>query len=253
MWSVARRPRWVAALLLALGIAAAFAALGQWQLDRSFASGDIVTRETESSVPLEQLAEPQVPVRAAQDGQLVTVDGTWAPGDAVVLSGRLHDGVAGFWLVGHLTTADGAGLAVALGWSDSEDEIADASAQLEGVASEAATVEVAGRYIMGEGPQNTDFEAGERSALSPAGLVNLWSTADEGGTFGGYVIVDEPLAGLTAIDAPPPSEDIEINWLNIFYAAEWVIFAGFAIFLWWRLVKDAWELEQETGAPASAR
>ena len=36
---------------------------------------------------------------------------------------------------------------------------------------------------------------------------------------------------------------MSLNLLNIFYAVEWVIFAGFAIFLWYRLVKDAWEEE----------
>ena len=34
-WTIARRPRWIAALLLCLGVAAGFAALGQWQLSRS--------------------------------------------------------------------------------------------------------------------------------------------------------------------------------------------------------------------------
>ena len=27
--------------------------------------------------------------------------------------------------------------------------------------------------------------------------------------------------------------------MNIFYAIEWVVFAGFSVFLWWRLVADA--------------
>lgn len=253
MWSVARRPRWIAALVLALGIAAAFAGLGQWQLERSFASGEIVTRETESTVPLTGLAEPQTPVAAAHDGQLVSVDGTWAPGDAIILSERYHDDEPGYWLVGHLTTGDGAGLAVALGWSADEGEVADAAAQREAEASGGDVVTVQGRYIMGEAPQNTEFEAGELSSMSPAAFVNLWSTVDEAGTFGGYVILDEPVAGLTQIDAPPPPLNQEINWLNIFYAAEWAIFAGFAIFLWWRLVKDAWELEEYERAGEGAQ
>lgn len=256
MWSVARRPRWIAALLLALAIGAAFALLGQWQLERSFASGDIVTRETETAVPLEGLASPQEPVAAAHDGQLVTVRGTWAPGDAVVLSGRLHDGEPGFWLVGHLTSSEGSGLAVALGWSPDEDEMADATGQLEAAASAGDVVNLSGRYLAGEGPQNTDFEAGELSSLSPAALVNLWAEQDPAGTFGGYLVADEALGGLTAIDAPPPPGDTEVNWLNIFYAAEWAIFAGFAVFLWWRLVKDAWEAENlarsEEGAQAQS-
>jgi hypothetical protein len=30
----------------------------------------------------------------------------------------------------------------------------------------------------------------------------------------------------------------KINWLSAFYFLEWMLFAGFAVFLWWRLVKD---------------
>ncbi|MEZ5189097.1 MAG: hypothetical protein R2723_11140 [Microbacterium sp.] len=36
-----------------------------------------------------------------------------------------------------------------------------------------------------------------------------------------------------------------VNWLNIFYAVEWAIFAGFAFYMWYRLAKDAWEKEVE--------
>ena len=36
--------------------------------------------------------------------------------------------------------------------------------------------------------------------------------------------------------------------MNFLYAIEWVIFGGFAIFLWYRLVKDAWEEENEAAA-----
>jgi surfeit locus 1 family protein len=53
------------------------------------------------------------------------------------------------------------------------------------------------------------------------------------------------------IDSPKPSSDVEVNLLNIFYAVEWVVFAGFAIFLWYRLVRDAWEREQDESADAA--
>jgi hypothetical protein len=29
-----------------------------------------------------------------------------------------------------------------------------------------------------------------------------------------------------------------VNWLSAFYFLEWMLFAGFAVFLWWRLVRD---------------
>ena len=75
-------------------------------------------------------------------------------------------------------------------------------------------------------------------------LINLWSSPPDG-VYGGYLILDSAPAGLDRIDAPAPVTDVSLNLLNIFYAVEWVIFAGFAIFLWYRLVKDAWELEDE--------
>ena len=43
-----------------------------------------------------------------------------------------------------------------------------------------------------------------------------------------------------------------MNWLNVFYALEWVVFAGFAVFLWFRLVKDAVEREKDLAAEAAA-
>ena len=60
----------------------------------------------------------------------------------------------------------------------------------------------------------------------------------------GYVTAAEPAPGLEPISSPPPEESVELNWLNVFYAVEWVVFAGFAIFLWYRLVRDAVERER---------
>ncbi|AWB88337.1 SURF1 family protein [Salinibacterium hongtaonis] len=256
MWAVARRPRWIAALALALGIAAAFAALGQWQLERSFASGDIVTRETEKAVPLDELARPGAPMQAAWDGQLVTVEGEFVADDFLVIGDRFHDGTPGYWVLGHLVTTEGVGLAAALGWAENESDAVRVSEEL---AAEAAQVDanrqlvaLEGRYAQGEGPQDSDLEGGRLTTVSPPALVNIWSQFDEAGTFGGYLIVDEAVDGLESIDAPIPSGEVEINWLNIFYAVEWAVFAGFAVFLWWRLVKDAWELEVEEAAAAAS-
>ena len=234
----ARSPQWIAALVLALGIAASFAALGQWQLDRSVDNVQVVEIDTETAVPLESIAEPGSGVTDAQQGRMVTVSGELVPGDFVVLSGRdSGSGDRGTWLVGHVVTADGVSLAVALGWS------------LDAVptASEQDRTEWVGRYLPTEAPQSSDFEAGERSALSVPELVNLW--ADPGPVYGGYLVLAEPLAGLEPIRADAPEREVTLNWLNLFYAIEWVLFAGFAIYLWYRLVRDAVERAEELAAP----
>ncbi len=238
MWKIALRPRWIAALLLALAVAAGFAGLSQWQLSRSVSTGIVVDRPTETIVPLTDVAAPQVPLLAPAEGQLVTVSGTYTATDTVVLSERYNGGERGYWVVVHLT-AEGAGVAVALGWTASEET---ASSVASGFDKGDATV--SGRLVGDEGPQTGDFESGELSTLSMAAMVNLWSVVDDNGVYNGYIIDGTPAAGLEKIDSPTPSQEVELNWLNLFYAAEWVIFAGFAVFLWWRLVRDVWEREQ---------
>jgi surfeit locus 1 family protein len=246
MWSVARRPRWIAMLVLAMVIAGGFAALSQWQLARAVATGVVVVRDTETPVPLETMATPQSPVKEVSNGQDVTAKGEWVAGDYIVLSERLNGSKKGYWVVGHLAVATGggtAGLPVALGWAETEKQAKDAAAVLAKLPP--ASVTVTGRYLPSEAPQDTDFEHGKLSTLAAGSILNIWKTVDPAGIYGGYVVIHQNVAGLERIDSPVPTSDVELNWLNIFYAAEWVVFAGFAFFLWYRLVRDAWEREVE--------
>ena len=246
MWSVARRPKWIALLVLALVVAAAFAALGQWQLSRSIESGQVVERESEKVLPLSDVAEPQQPTTQRANGQLVEVSGEVIEEDFSVISNRVNGDETGFWVVGHLVTDDAASVAIALGWAPTE---AAAGAALRSLAGGPTTV--TGRYLLGEAPQEADFEDGERSALAPSALINEWA-GFEGSAYGGYIVQDSAPGALETIDSPTPIETVTINWLNIFYAAEWVVFAGFAVFMWYRLVRDAWEREIEEAALETA-
>lgn len=241
IWTVARRPKWIGALILALAIAAGFAALGQWQLSRAVEGGTVTEEQTETVVELQSIATPQQPMPAETIGQLVRFDAELVPGDYVVLSDRTNLSAPGYWVVGHAIVSDGASLAVALGWAADADAAASA---IEGLRQDAPSGAFTGRYLPSESPQESDFEAGKHSALAIAELVNTWSVVPEG-VYGGYVVTAAEVAGLELIDSPPPSTEVSLNLLNIFYALEWVIFAGFAIFLWWRLVKDTWEEETE--------
>lgn len=243
MWQIARRPRWIGALVLALAIAGGFAALGQWQLSRSFESGAAPVEQTENVVALDAVSTPQQPVPALATGQLVTAEATFVAGDYVVLSDRFNDvnAAPGFWVVGHGITPDGASLAVALGWSATADEAESAVAGLEQSAPDGI---LTGRYLPSESPQESDFEAGQRSALAVSELVNLWAQ-QPAGVHGGYLVTDAAASGLVRIDSPAPLSEVSLNLLNVFYAIEWVVFAGFAIFLWYRLVRDTWEAEGE--------
>ena len=243
-WSVARRPRWIAALILALGIAAGFAALGQWQISRSVENAHVAEGpDTETAVPLDRIAEPQQAVTPQQQGRMVTVEGEFVPGDAVALTGRSDGrGAQGAWLVGHLRTPDGVTLVVALGWAPDEEAALAAARPRAGSWT--------GRYLATEPASDSDFEAGERSAISVPELINVWD--DTIPTYAGYLILADEWPGLEVIHAPPPDREASLNALNVFYAIEWVVFAGFAFYLWWRLVMDVLERERAGGGPEAA-
>jgi cytochrome oxidase assembly protein ShyY1 len=254
MWAVARRPRWIAALALALVVAAAFAALSQWQLARSVATGTIVEQGTEHVVPLSQIAKPQSPISERAATQRVSVVGRWVAEDYSLVSDRLNLGTSGYWVVGHFaaetTSGSTAGLVVAVGWSPNRADAAAAAAALSRK-TDTSVVSITGRYLPPEAAEDSDFEHGKISTISPGAFLNTWSVQDPAGIYGGYLVSAEKTVGLAVIDSPKPSNDVEVNLLNVFYAIEWVVFAGFAIFLWYRLVRDAWEREQEEAKEAA--
>ena len=67
-----------------------------------------------------------------------------------------------------------------------------------------------------------------------------------------YLVSETASEPLQQITTRPPDQGSGVNWLNIFYAAEWAIFAGFAFYMWYRLARDAWEKEVEDLEDAAA-
>ena len=134
---------------------------------------------------------------------------------------------------------------VARGWVASPDNPPSAPG---------GTLQLEGRLLNSEGPVLApELPAGQVSALSSAELTNIWDVS----TYAAFVVsrhevVDgaevgalAPSSALQPITVTATDQNNKINWLNIFYAAEWVIFAGFALFLWWRLVADDYRRDQD--------
>lgn len=240
MWEVARRPRWIGALVFALAVAALFAFLGHWQLDRSVESLKPANTGSETRKVLSDITEPQTDFLDRLTGQKVSATGAFEQGDFRVLSGRLNDGKTGYWLVGRFVdSANDATLAVAVGWAPTA-----AGARAAEVDVPATSISLDGRYLPSEAADDGKFQQGEATVLSVPELINEWNDFS-GDVYNGYVVSATTYGDLTAISSPPPIDKATINWLNLFYAVEWAVFAGFAIFLWFRLVRDAFEREIE--------
>lgn len=240
------RPRWILALLLSLAVGAGFAWLAQWQLG-SAVKLEETKIDSETTYALHEITSPGSPVHEEVGGRMVEAELQLVPGDSVVVGSRMNQGEEGFWVVSHFASPDGSEhLAVAVGWAASLEAAEAQRANIDSDETLASPHRVEGRYLPSEGPSVP--AAGEPldtlGSVSTGQLINLWQEW-QGEAFSGYLVAAEAPAGLEVIDSFAPLPEEKINWLNLFYAVEWVVFAGFAIFFWYRLAKDAWEKEHE--------
>ena len=259
------RPQWIGMLLLCLVVAGVFAWLGQWQLARAIDTDPTPPGATEEVRDLADVAGPGEYLPEPLVGQRVVAEGFWMPGDFLVVESRFNDGVEGYWVTGQLRLAgtdDPTSLAVAIGWAPTLEEAQDAAEQLDGETSAPVKTPTAvtGRLISDEGPVLPPDGADPQTMtrMSPAALLGQWNDAQGIDVYRPYLASETAPPPLVDIASPAPAESSNVNWLNIFYAAEWAVFAGFAFYLWYRLAKDAWEKELEdledagVGEPAAS-
>ncbi|MDY6055818.1 SURF1 family protein [Micrococcus sp.] len=249
---------WLLSLLLALAAAGVFVGLSRWQFEAAESAAPPPRAQTENAVPLTGHLRPGEPVTGAQADQVVWVDGEFLPGTDVLIGSRLRDGEDGYWTVTAFRVdgaEDGRTVPVVRGWSARADVVDPAPA---------GTVRVTGRLLPPDAPQPAPAP-GEDTAgrplyatLSPAQLVNAWDmpayaayvaafsvTGPSGaeGDAGAEMGAGAAAGGLEPVWVAPQPEERQVVWLNVFYGVEWVLFAGFALFLWWRFVRDDHERE----------
>lgn len=257
MIRVATRPQWVLFLLFVMVAAAIFAWLGKWQVERAVDAAKPVNIQSEIVKPLTQLTAPGVPIVDTAGAHMATVTGSQVPDSFTILTGRLNFGTAGYWVIGRVVTAgqgaSAVSLPVAYGWASTQAQAEQAIVSLNAQAKTAhPATTFTGRFMPAEAPgvPNKGAPAAQQNTVAPAALINQWP-GYQGSVYWGYLVENTAPAGLTQIESKPPVDENELNWLNIFYAVEWIVFAGFAFYIWWRLVRDAWEREEEEKAIAA--
>jgi len=262
MLRLALTAKWISGLLLALLLASAFAFLGQWQLGRAVGS-ETKKVTTSDFVSLTSVAKPNQPfafveVSESADKKVtlhrVRAEINLYDAKPFIIADRIQlDGRVGYWLVqpAHVKLADGslAQVFVARGWAKDLSTAKKAAALLPALGFTDWFGNFVGRYQPGESPLKTNAD-GTFASLSPAQLINLLpdSKPESLPSYGGFFVVDEAdgsgdaQLGLETITMGVPDLGNPINWLSAFYAVEWTVFAGFAVFMWWRLLADAFVL-----------
>lgn len=244
----ALHPRYWGAHLLALVLVAAAVALGWWQYDSWQARRDAeaVDLTRVAALPLTDVMGPDDPFPGDRVGQPVDVGGTWVDSGTVFVEGREHEGREGYWMVVPLAVGapDAPALPVVLGWVA---DPADAPPPPNG------TGQVVGWLQPTDGTGESDTDRTD-DVIPQVRTADLIQHVDQD-LYGAYAVADPDRSPTVAAlgmepadlaELPPPAGGTGLR--NLLYALEWLLFAGFAAFIWWRFVRDVTAGGRDTGA-----
>jgi len=259
--------KWLGALLLCLLLAGIFAALAQWQVTRSvIPNSDNAGWTSVQAKPLDDIAKVGQPYSFNEISKLgkekvltevrakVIVQPSY-----ILIANRIQlDGRRGYWLVLPAMTSKGK-LFIAVGFIKDEATARKVLADLRKPNTSGASeygalysgTTVQGRYIPSEEPFQ-QLDADTFSSLSVPQLINLTDELKplQSNAYAGALVlthnavVGAPFPDLEPITIGLAKSETQVNWLSAFYAIEWTVFAGFALFIWWRLLSDAYLKQQ---------
>lgn len=266
MLRLAFTPKWLGSLVLALGLASIFVLLSQWQIGRAQERDEVIgNTETERVKEFNDVMTAGEALPSTTINQRVQVSGSFLPEMQTIVPGRLLDGAEGYWVVTMFVPDDARAAAAELpatsgnpapqtvdedapiaipvvrGWAPTAEE-----ARASTVSGEPFSFE--GRIGPIEAPTPSEgLAADEATTVSSAELVNRWDVRSYSGILFPEVSAGTA-TGLSAFDPPTFEEEEGLNWQSVFYAVEWIVFAAFAMYIWWRLLRDDYLRRQQTGS-----
>lgn len=227
----------VGLLVVAILAAVICVRLGFWQLSVARDDGRrdaIAASEAMAQVDLAEYVAPHQPFPADASNRRVTVTGTYDPAGQVLIVGHRLGERLGSWVVTPLIVdGTGARVPVLRGFTTADAVPAPATTK----------VTVTGTIGPGESPQprTPSMRPDQLPAMDLAVLVNRW-----GGEIYNLVVLASAEAPdlSTAADGdlltrvPPPQIDGGLRLVNAAYAVQWWLFAAFALFMWWKMIRE---------------
>ena len=226
-----------------------FGMLGLWQLNVARDKGRAQEVRSAPTQPVADLATVLIPhgsFPADGNGRRITATGRYDGSGQVLVTPRLLRGEPGYWVVTPLVVrSTGARIAVVRGF------VTDPA---QAIAPDGGTeVTVSGALAQGESSAGDGAHAGpaladgQLTALDLSLLVNRWP----GSLYNAFVFATAEAPDLTSVASPavervPPPELVSggISWRNAGYALQWWVFALFAGYMWWRMVRDDYETQR---------
>ncbi|WP_193104843.1 SURF1 family protein [Brachybacterium sp. FME24] len=240
MLRVALRPHFLGLLALMVVATIVCGLLATWQWERAHHALADKAAGAEQLGDIRDVVGIGDPVTNAVVGDIVTATGQYAADEQIIVPGRLIDGEEAVIIVAslHLDLEDGteARLPVARGWVPA-DEITGPDGELDPALAPplpSGEVEVSGRLEASESAAG-GIDGGIAGEIATTLLVNVWGSP----MYSGYLAQVDPTGALEPMPEAQSEFSKGLDWQNIGYSLQWVLFGGFFLYLWWRSVRTA--------------
>lgn len=245
-------PRWLALSLVVLVAVPFCVAMGLWQLDRFESRVDEHHVQQEESarqhtVALHRLTSGGRQVGADDLGRPVAVTGHYDTAHQLLVPNRTKHGTQGFYVLTPVRPADGGrAVPVVRGWAPGKASTRVAERLPK---PPSGTVTVRGSLRLAENADDAEVRAdqplpaGQVGLVSSAALVNVlpYQVSDV------WVAASHPPDGLRTVPLhKPQGSGLDARaFQNLGYTGEWFVFAGFAVFMWFRFVRREGEMRRD--------
>ncbi|MFE6160761.1 SURF1 family protein [Streptomyces sp. NPDC056486] len=224
--------------------------MGSWQLgrfeDRVEAHDAAQAQADRQSSPTRSEAKPRpldslLPVDQETSGERASAKGRY--GEQLLVPDRELDDKSGYYVLTLLHTDSGKDLPVVRGWLPGNASAAKAPSAPSG------EVTVTGVLQASESPGSNGVSStgglpdGQLGAISAASLVNVV----RGDVYDAWVTLEKGDSGMKAVPAAAPANtglDLKA-FQNLGYTGEWFVFAGFVVFMWFRLFRREREFARD--------
>ncbi|MFD7499885.1 SURF1 family protein [Streptomyces sp. NPDC059850] len=217
--------------------------MGSWQLSRFETRIDTHEQQQDDAAGAERAAVKPLgdllPVTTETSGRRATATGRYDTEHQLLVPDRRLGGRTGFYVLTLLRTDEGKALPVVRGWlpgdADSKADTAKVPAPPSGRVTVTGALQATEHEGSGGSAASGALPRGQLGMISDASLVNLVP----------YTVYD---AWITSSQAPgalrpvPPvvAEGTGLDlkaFQNLGYTGEWFVFAGFVVFMWFRLFR----------------
>lgn len=237
-------PRWLAGHLFVVLAVVFCVFMGSWQLSRfedRVQSHRTIEKDSRSATAAEPVAlsallpDASSPVTTESSGRAVTVTGRYDSGHQLLVPGRTLDDRTGFYVLTPLRVTGGAALPVVRGWLPGKASAVRVPAAPSGEVTVTGAVQ-APESTSTDGVISTGgLPEGQLGMISAASLVNLLPYD----VYSGWITQSDTTAPLKAVPpAAAANTGLDLKaFQNLGYTGEWFVFAGFVVFMWFRLFR----------------